>query len=78
VFKGLRHIVKTDNQWRMRLHDLPPWPVAYQQMRRRMPLWIKATRGESAALAAEQHGEQLEVVKHTGPNVGSRSCTVVR
>jgi hypothetical protein len=62
--------VKADNQWRMMPHYLPPWPVVYQQMRRRMPLWIKATRGESAALAAEQHGVQLEVVKHTGAKRG--------
>jgi transposase len=36
VFNGLRHIVETSNQWRMMPHDLPPWPVVYQQMRRRM------------------------------------------
>jgi transposase len=36
VFNGLRYIVKTGNQWRMMPHDLPPWPVVYQQMRRRM------------------------------------------
>ncbi len=38
VFNGLRYIVKTGNQWRMMAHDLPPWPVVYQQMRR----WIDA------------------------------------
>ena len=26
----------TCNQWRMMPHDLPPWPVVYQQMRRWM------------------------------------------
>jgi len=36
VFNGLRYIVKTGNQWRMMPHDLPPWPVVYQQMRRWM------------------------------------------
>jgi len=66
----VRHIVKTDNHWRMMTHDLPPWPVAYQQMRRRMPLWIKATRGESAPQAAEWHGVQLEMVKHKGAKRG--------
>ena len=38
VFNGLRYIVKTGNQWRMMPHDLPPWPVVYQQMRR----WMEA------------------------------------
>ena len=33
VFNGLRYIVKTGNQWRMMPHDLPSWPVVYQQMR---------------------------------------------
>ena len=36
MFNGLRYIVKTGNQWRMMPHDLPPWPVVYQQMRRWM------------------------------------------
>jgi transposase len=38
VFNGLRYIVKTGNQWRMMPHDLPPWPVVYQQTQR----WIRA------------------------------------
>lgn len=36
VFKGLRYLVKTGVHWRMLPHDLPPWPVVYQQMRRWM------------------------------------------
>jgi transposase len=36
VFNGLRYIVKTGAHWRMLPHDLPPWPVVYQQMRRWM------------------------------------------
>ena len=36
VFNGLRYIVKTGAHWRMMPHDLPPWPVVYQQMRRWM------------------------------------------
>ena len=36
VFNGLRYIVKTGNQWRLMPHDLPPWTVVYQQMRRWM------------------------------------------
>jgi transposase len=34
VFNGLRYIVRTGAQWRMMPHDLPPWPVVYQQTRR--------------------------------------------
>ncbi|HEY7975303.1 MAG TPA: IS5 family transposase [Ktedonobacterales bacterium] len=36
VFNGVRYIVKTGAHWRMLPHDLPPWPVVYQQMRRWM------------------------------------------
>ena len=36
VFNGVRHIVKTEAHWRMLPHDLPPWPVVYQKMRRCM------------------------------------------
>jgi transposase len=38
VFKGLRYIVKTVNQWQMMPQDLPPWSVVYQQTQR----WIRA------------------------------------
>src|SRR5215212_4980968 len=38
VFNGLRYIVKTGGQWRWMPHDLPPWPVVYQQTRR----WLAA------------------------------------
>lgn len=38
VFNGLRYIVKTGGQWRWMPHDLPPWPVVYQQTRR----WLRA------------------------------------
>lgn len=38
VFNGLRYIVKTGAHWRMIPHDLPLWPVVYQQMRR----WLDA------------------------------------
>jgi transposase len=31
LFSAVRYIVKTGNQWRLMPHDLPPWPVAYQQ-----------------------------------------------
>ena len=36
AFNGLRYIIKTGAHWRMMPHDLPPWPVVYQQMRRWM------------------------------------------
>jgi transposase len=36
VFNGLRSIVRTGAHWRMMPHDLPPWPLVYQQMRRWM------------------------------------------
>ena len=38
VFNGLRYIVRSGGQWRMMPHDLPPWPVVYQQTQR----WIRA------------------------------------
>lgn len=38
VFNALRYLVKTGVHWRMLPHDLPPWPVVYQQMRR----WLVA------------------------------------
>lgn len=38
VFNGLRYVVKTGVQWRFIPHDLPPWPVIYQQAQR----WLAA------------------------------------
>jgi transposase len=38
VFNALRYIVRTGSQWRYMPHDLPPWPVVYQQTQR----WIHA------------------------------------
>jgi transposase len=38
VFNGLRYVVKTGAQWRWMPHDLPPWPVVYQQTQR----WLAA------------------------------------
>lgn len=34
VFNGLRWIVRTGSPWRLMPHDLPPWPVVYQQAQR--------------------------------------------
>lgn len=36
VFNGLRYIVRSGAHWRLLPHDLPPWEVVYQQMRRWM------------------------------------------
>lgn len=36
VFNGVRYIVKTGAHWRLMPHDLPPWPLVYQQLRRWM------------------------------------------
>ncbi len=36
VFNALRYMAKTGCHWRMLANDLPPWPVVYQQMRRRI------------------------------------------
>jgi len=38
VFNGLRWMARGGSSWRMMPHDLPPWSVVYQQMRR----WLKA------------------------------------
>lgn len=36
VFNAVRYVVRTGIPWRMMPNDLPPWNVAYQQMRRWM------------------------------------------
>src|SRR6266853_647500 len=38
VFNALRWIVRAGAPWRSLPHELPPWPVVYQQTRR----WIAA------------------------------------
>lgn len=38
VFNALRWVVRTGAQWRWLPHDLPPWPVVYQQTQR----WLRA------------------------------------
>lgn len=38
VFNGVRWLARTGASWRMMPHDLPPWPVIYQQMQR----WLAA------------------------------------
>jgi transposase len=38
VFNALRYVARSGEAWRMMPHDLPPWPVVFQQMQR----WYKA------------------------------------
>jgi transposase len=45
VYNGLRWVVRTGATWRMMPHDLPPWPLVYQQTRR----WLAADCFENAA-----------------------------
>ena len=43
VFNGLRWMARAGASWRLMPHDLPPWPVVYQQTQR----WLKAKVFES-------------------------------
>ena len=45
VFNGLRWMARGGSSWRMMPHDLPPYYVVYQQMRR----WLKAGVFEAIA-----------------------------
>lgn len=45
VYNGLRWVVRSGASWRMLPHDLPPWPLVYQQTRR----WLAAECFENAA-----------------------------
>src|SRR3954470_24620159 len=45
IFNALRYLVRMGGVWRLMPHDLPPWPVVYQQTRR----WIKAGCFEAMA-----------------------------
>ena len=45
IFNALRYLVKMGGVWRMMPHDLPPWPMVYQQTQR----WIKAGCFEAMA-----------------------------
>src|SRR4051794_40492939 len=47
VFNGLRWLARAGASWRMLPHDLPPWPIVYQQTQR----WLAA--GVFAALAQD-------------------------
>jgi transposase len=43
VFNGLRWMARAGASWGLRPHDLPPWPIFYQQTQR----WLKAKVFES-------------------------------
>jgi transposase len=45
IFNALRYMVKMGGVWRMMPHDLPPWPMVFQQTQR----WIKASCFEGMA-----------------------------
>jgi len=82
VFNGLRYLVKTGTHWRMLPHDLPPWPVVYQQMRR----WLAANSFETIVadlrillrrLAARDHAPTAAVLDsrtlQSTPESGARA-----
>ena len=66
IFNALRYLVRMGGAWRMMPHDLPPWPVVYQQTQR----WIKAGCFEAMAhdlrailrLALERKAEPSAVI----------------
>jgi transposase len=45
IFNALRYQIRVGGAWRMMPHDLPPWPLVYQQAQR----WIKACCFEAMA-----------------------------
>jgi transposase len=58
VFNGLRYIVKTGNQWRLMPHDLPPWYVVYQQMRRWMAARCFETMVEDLRILLREYADR--------------------
>jgi transposase len=44
VYNAVRYLLRTGIQWRMMPHDLPPWEVVYQQLKR----WKEAECFENA------------------------------
>jgi transposase len=70
VFNGLRSIVRTGAHWRMMPHDLPPWPVVYQQTRRWLVAGCFETLVETLVedlrllvrLTAKRHGQPTAAI----------------
>jgi transposase len=63
VFKGLRYLVRTGCQWRYLPHDLPPWPVIYQQTQR----WIESHCFETMVWRFITHSVHFTVSIRSGP-----------
>jgi transposase len=78
VFNGLRWMARGGSSWRMMPHDLPPYYVVYQQMRR----WLKAGVFEAIAELAErvqaETGETVEIAYvdqgYTGVNAADAAA----
>jgi Putative transposase of IS4/5 family (DUF4096) len=66
VFKGLRYLVKTGVHWRMLPHDLPPWPVVYQQMRRWLAAeWFEAPESSCGSGAMAISSSKQRTIVHS-------------
>ena len=60
VFNALRWIVRAGAPWRLLPHELPPWPVVYQQTQR----WIAAVSGSDTTVSGSVNGRE----GRRGPN----------
>src|ERR687884_130137 len=66
VFNGLRWLVRAGATWRLMPHDLPPWPVVYQQTQR----WIAAgSFGANVQDRAQVEELAAQVQEVTGDHV---------
>ena len=67
IFNALRYLVKMGGVWRMMPHDLPPWPMVYQQTQR----WIKAGCFEAMA-----HDLRV-ILREAGARAGAPSAAIL-
>ncbi len=67
VFNALRWLVRAGASWRMLPHDLPPWPVVYQQTQR----WL-ATRVFDALVQDLRHVLRLAEGRDPEPTAAIR------
>ncbi len=68
VFNGVRYIVKSGAHWRLMPHDLPPWPLVYQQLRRWMAAgWLLAALKRLSMICASCCGVRLIDQRHRAP-----------
>jgi len=83
AFTGVRYIVKTGAHWRMLPHDLPPWPLVSQQLRRWMAagcfealvhdlrlLLRRAAERPAAPTAATLEARTLQSTAESGARAG--------